>query len=128
MAWVWLLWNDAPDGWIQALLILFDMELPVLMEVAGEMDGSELDEGFGHVFGPAHAGTLHAVFDQVFARAFHRTTGDRPAVGKVFVIVHASAVPVKVIGDALQRFAGGPGETAFGDALTKPLDYLAHIA
>src|ERR1022692_3912848 len=30
MIWVWLLWNDAPGGGIEAFLILVDVELPVL--------------------------------------------------------------------------------------------------
>ena len=30
--WVWLLWNDAPDG-IQASLVLFDVELPVGIKI-----------------------------------------------------------------------------------------------
>ena len=107
---------------------MFDVELPVVIKVAGEADGSELDDGFSHLLGPAHAGTLHPVFDQVFARAFDRATGDRPAVGEVFVIAHAGAVPVKVVGHSIQRFAGGSREAAFGDTLTEPLHYLAHIA
>src|ERR1700678_2155371 len=104
------------------------MELPVLIEVAGEIDSSKLDEGFGHLRGPAHAGTFHAVPDQVFARPFDGAAGDRPTVGEVFVITHAGAVPVKVIGDSFQCLAFGSGEAAFGDTLTEALDYLAHIA
>src|ERR1035437_10027627 len=92
--WVWLLWNDAPGGGIEAFLILVDVELPVLIEVAGEIDSSELDDGLRHLFGPAHSGTLHSILDQVLARAFDRATGDRPAVGEVFVIAHSGAVPV----------------------------------
>ena len=106
---------------------MFDVELPVGIKVAGEADGSELDDGFSHLLGPAHAGTLHPVFDQVFARTFDRATGDRPAVGEIFVIAHAGAVSVKVIGDSPQRFARGPGQAAFGDTLTNPLDDLADI-
>src|SRR5277367_5104571 len=108
--------------------MLFDMELPVLIEVAGKIDSSELDDSFGHLRGPAHAGTFHAVPDQIFARAFDRATGDRPAVGKVFVVAHAGAVPVKVTGNCLQSFASGSRESAFGDTLTEALDHLAHIA
>ena len=89
---------------------MFDVELPVVLKVAGEADGSELDDGFSHLLGPAHAGTLHPVFDQVFARTFDRATGDRPAVGEIFVIAHAVAVSVEVIGDSPARFAPGPGE------------------
>src|SRR4029077_3955302 len=57
-----------------------------------------------------------------------RATGDRPAVGEIFVIAHAGAVSVKVIGDSPQRFTRGPGQAAFGDTLTNPLDDLADIA
>jgi hypothetical protein len=60
---------------------LFDVELPVAIKVAGEADGSELDDGFSHLLGPAHAGTL-PVFDQVFTRTFDWATGDRPAIGE----------------------------------------------
>ena len=87
-----------------------------------------MDDGFSHLLGPAHAGTLHPVFDQVFARAFDWATGDRPAIGEIFVIAHAGAVSVEVIGDSPQRFAPGPGKAPFGDALTNPLDDLADIA
>ena len=79
---------------------MFDVELPVVIKVTGEADGSELDDGFSHLLGPAHAGTLHPVFDQVFARAFDWATGDRPALGEIFVLAHAVAVSVKVIGDS----------------------------
>jgi hypothetical protein len=82
------------------------VELPILIEVAGEIDSSELDDGLCHLFGSAHAGTLHSVHDQVLARAFDRATGDRSAVSEVFVIAHSGAVPVKVIGDSLQRLDG----------------------
>jgi hypothetical protein len=36
-------------------VILFDVNSPVLIEVAGEADGSELNDGFSHLLGPAHA-------------------------------------------------------------------------
>jgi len=31
---VWLLWNDAPAGGIKPSLILFDVELPIAVEVS----------------------------------------------------------------------------------------------
>src|SRR5262249_25323558 len=107
---------------------LFDAELPIVIEILGEIDGYELDDSLGHLLGPAHAGVLHAVLDEVLTRPFDGTTGDRPAVGEVLVIAHSGAVPAKVIGDSLQRFAFGSGEAAFGDTLTEPLDDLAHLA
>src|ERR1700686_5775379 len=107
---------------------MVDVELPVLIEVSREIDGSELNDGLCHLLGPAHSGTFQAVFDQMLARAFDRATGDRPALGKVFVIAHPGAVSVKEIGDSLQRQAVGSGETAFGNTLTNTLDYLADVA
>ena len=32
--WVWLLWNDAPDGRVETPLVLLDVELPIEIEVA----------------------------------------------------------------------------------------------
>ena len=52
---VWLLWNDGPGGGIKAPLILFDVEFPIAIKVSREIDGSELDDGFRHLLGPAHA-------------------------------------------------------------------------
>src|SRR5260370_42529746 len=78
---VWLLWNDAPCDGIKASLILFDVELPIGIEVSREVDGSELDHGLRHLVSPTHAGALHPIFDQVLARAFDRTTGDWPTAG-----------------------------------------------
>jgi hypothetical protein len=43
-------------------VILFEVKLPVLIEVAGEADGSELNDGFSRLLGPAHSGKLHTVF------------------------------------------------------------------
>src|SRR5713101_8160286 len=95
---VWLLCNDAPCDGIKTSLILFDVELPIAIEVSREIDSSELDDSLRHLLGPAHAGALHPIFDQVLARAFDRATGDRPAAGEVFVIAHSGAVSVKVTG------------------------------
>jgi len=54
-SWVWLLWNDGPGGGIKAPLILFDVEFPIAIKVSREINGSELDDGLGHLRGPAHA-------------------------------------------------------------------------
>ena len=62
-----------------------------------------------HLLGPAHSGALHAIFDQILAGAFDRATGDRPSLGKVFVVAHPGAVAVEVVGYRVQRFAFGAG-------------------
>src|ERR1035438_2992352 len=100
------------------------MELPVAIEVSGEIDGSELYDSLCHLLGPAHAGALHPVFDQVLASTFAGATGYRPAVGEVVVIAHPDTVSVEIISDCLQSFAFGSGKAAFGDTLADPLDHL----
>src|SRR5271165_1523029 len=113
---------------MKALLVFCDVEGPVAIEVPAQVDGSELDDSLGHLFSPAHSRTLHPIFDEVLARALDRTTGDRPALGEIFVITHVSAIAVQVVGNATQRLALGPQQPAFGDALTNPLDDLTDFA
>src|SRR5258707_10552713 len=95
------------------LLVLFDVEGPVGIEVPAQIDGSELDESLGDGPGPAHSRTFHPVLDQVLAGAFDRTAGDRPALGEVLVITHSSAIAVQVAGDPQQGLAPGSGDLAF---------------
>ena len=73
---------------------MFDVEFPVAIKIPGKLDGSELDEGFSHLLGPAHAGAFHAIFDEVLAGAFDRAAGNRPAVGKGFVVPVWSKNPI----------------------------------
>src|SRR5271167_1303686 len=91
---VWLLWNDAPVGGMKALLIFFDVEGPVAIEVPAQIDSSELDDDLGHLLSPTHSRTLHPILDEVLAGALDGATGDGPAVGKVLVVTHASAIAV----------------------------------
>src|SRR5882724_1716167 len=113
---------------MKAALVLLDMERPVGIKVSAEVDGSELDDGLGHVLCPAHTGSLHPVLDEVLACAFDRAAGDRPAVSEILVIAHTGAIAVKVGRDAQQRFARGTGEFALGDALADALDDLTNLA
>ncbi len=104
------------------------MELPVAIKISGEINGSELYDGLGHLLGPAHARTFHAIFNEVLAGAFDRATGNRPTAGEVFLIAHSGAVAIEVVGDRVQSFAFGAGQAAFGDALTDAFDDLADLA
>src|SRR2546429_8255599 len=98
---------------MQAFLVFLDVEGPILIEVAAEVYGPQLDDGLGHRFGPAHARSFHAVLDEVFAGALHRTTGlpiasgsvvfagalhrttgDGQATCQILVIVHATPVEI----------------------------------
>lgn len=109
-------------------MVVFDVERPVAIKVPAQVDGSELDDGLGHRFSPAHSRALHAILDEVFASALDGPAGDGPAVGEVFVITHASAIAVEVVGDGLQGLALGSDQFAFGHALAKPLDHLADLS
>src|ERR1700686_777801 len=71
------------------------MELPIAVKISRKIDGSELYNGLRHLLGPAHAGALHAIFNQVLASSFDRATGNRPTVGEVFVIAHSRAVAIE---------------------------------
>src|SRR6266702_3814448 len=110
------------------LLIFFDVEGPVAIKIAAQVNGSELDDGLGDGLGPAHSRTLHPVLDQVLAGAFDRTTGNGPALGQVLVIAHPSAIAVKVARYARKHFVLGSEKSALGGALAKALDNLAHLA
>src|ERR1700686_131634 len=93
------------------------MELPIAVKISRKIDGSELYNGLRHLLGPAHAGALHAIFNQVLASSFDRATGNRPTVGEVFVIAHSRAVAIEVTGDPVQRLAFRAGQATFGDTL-----------
>ena len=48
---------------METLLVFLDVERPILIEVATEVYGSQLDDGLGHRFSPAHARSFHVVLD-----------------------------------------------------------------
>src|SRR5207248_10948301 len=99
-----------------------------LIEVAAEVYGPQLDDGLGHRFGPAHARSFHAVLDEVFAGALHRTTGDGQATCQILVIVHATPVAVEIVRHARQHLALAATERKFGDHLANALDDLADVS
>jgi len=112
---------------VDSFLVYLDVERPVLIEVATEVSGSELDDGLGHSLGPAHARSLHAVLNQVLAGTFHRTGGDGQALGQILVIAHATAVAIEVVGHTRQRLALAAPEREFGNRLTNALHDLADV-
>src|SRR5437763_15159111 len=104
MRWVLLLFDDAPSaGRMQAFLVFLDVEGPILIEVAAEAYGPQLDDGLGHRFGPAHARSFHAVFDEVFAGALPRTTREGPAPSQRMVIVRAPPAAAQMVGHARRQ-------------------------
>ena len=95
------------------MLVFFDVERPVGIKVTAQVNSSELEDGLGDGFGPAHSRTFHAILDEVLARALDRATGDGPAFGQIFVITHAKAIAVEIVRDAAQRLTLGPEQPAF---------------
>src|SRR5438045_9119130 len=93
---------------MEAFLFFLDVEGPVAIKVAAQIDSSELDDGLGHLLRPAHSRALHAIFDEVLAGTFDWPASDRPALGEVLVITHAGAIAVEVLGDRLQGLAFSP--------------------
>src|ERR1039457_2487442 len=65
---------------MKALLIFCDVEGRVAIEVPAQVDGSELDDGLGHLLSPAHSRTLHPILDEILAGALDGATGDGPAL------------------------------------------------
>jgi len=79
---------------MKALLVFCDVERPVAIEVAAQVDGSELDDCLCHLLSPSHSRTLHSILDEILAGALDGTTGDGPSLGEVLVITHTSAIAV----------------------------------
>jgi hypothetical protein len=53
------------------------VKLPVLLEVATATQRAKLQDGFGAVEAPARSGDVHAVLDQMAARALDHACRDR---------------------------------------------------
>src|SRR5438105_2512328 len=82
--WAWLLFDDLPAAWgVEAVLLLLQVEVPVVVEVATEVEGAQLDHGLGPWQAPPHPGAFQSVFDQVLAGPFHTAAGDGQAPPQV---------------------------------------------
>src|ERR1043165_3591015 len=79
-------------GAVETAVLLLSVEGPVGVPVVGQADGAEIEDGVGAVLGPAHAGLLHAVLDEVAAGALDHAGADRPAPREVLVVVHVGGV------------------------------------
>src|SRR4051794_10496714 len=45
-AWAWLLFDDLPAAWrVEAVVFLLQVEVPVVVQVAAEIEGAQLDHG-----------------------------------------------------------------------------------
>ena len=51
---------------------------------------------------------FHPILEKVLACTLDRATGDRPALGQIFVITHAKAIAMEIVRDAAQCLTLGP--------------------
>src|SRR5438270_9625838 len=87
--WAWLLCDDLPMArGIEAAAFLLEVEVPVVVQVAAEEEGTQLDHGLGPGQAPAHSRSFHSIFDQVLAGSFHTAAGDRQPLPQVLVVLH----------------------------------------
>src|SRR5690606_25288793 len=78
---------------------------------------------------PAHAGALHAVLDQVLARALGHAAGDRVAPRQVHVVRHEGAVALHVVDRLRERLALALVEPlALAESLAQAADHVADLA
>ena len=110
------------------MLIFLNVKGPILIEVATEINGPQLDDSLGHSFGPAHAGSFHAVLDEVFAGALHWATGNEKAQSQILVVMHAAPVAIEIVAYARQHLALAATECELGDRLTNSLHDLADVS
>ena len=61
-----------------------------------EVEGSEVADGVGSVFAPAHAAPFEAIAHHGLAGALHRTAADLPAVRQITRVVHPMLVVLEV--------------------------------
>src|SRR5690606_15240906 len=71
---------------------------------------------FGAGEGPARAGDVHAVLDEIPAGALDDAGGDREAGGEVLVIAEVVLQAQQVMGAAVGGLAAGRGQPALGGA------------
>ena len=92
------------------------MEAPVIVEVAAGAERAQAEHGLGAADGPARAGDVHAVADEVAAGAFDDAGGDGQAVGEVLVVAEVGCVGEEVVGTVVDGDAVLGGEFAQGGA------------
>src|SRR5450631_294479 len=75
------------------------ISLPITVDV----NAANVEHGLGAPWGPVHAGSFHAVLDQVPTGAFDHTASNRIAGRQVLVVTHPIAVLFQVAADLRYR-------------------------
>ena len=103
-------WDVLGGAWVEALVLLGEVEVPVLVEVAVADDSSQREDGLGAVEAPSGASYVEAVGDDVAAGALDDPGGDGPALREGLVVAEAVEPGGEVAGTCVGSGALGPGE------------------
>src|SRR6266536_1223914 len=77
---------------MRAAMFAFEVKRPVVLEVAIGPDGTQPEHSFRSAQGPAGTRAVHAVFDEISARALDDAGADGQAVAQGSVVVQELAV------------------------------------
>jgi len=73
---------------VKTLMLLKLMESLVGIPILIDAHSPQVKESLSASEGPTHAGTFHAIFDEMAASAFDDASADRPALSQVVAIAH----------------------------------------
>ena len=84
-------------------MFLLPMKLPIGIPIVREPHGTQIPHGLGARLGSAHTGLLHAILDQMAARAFDHPRPNRPAARQIGVIVRKGQMTLVGADRCLER-------------------------
>lgn len=88
-------------------MLTLPAETLVVIPVVIDANSPQVEDSLGTRLRPAHAGLLHAVFDQVTTCAFDDTGTDGPTLRQVPIVVHIGQVASVIANGGVQRLALG---------------------
>src|ERR1039458_561324 len=112
---------------VDALMLLAQVEAPVVLEVAAGGDSAELQDGFGAFESPPRARYVHSVLDDVPAGTLDDPGGDGPALAQRGGVVQVALLVLQVAGALVGAGALGAGVTVGGGAAADPGRDLARF-
>jgi len=113
---------------VDAFVLAAEVEAPVVLEVAGGDEGTELQDGLGAFKAPSRARYVHSVFHDVPARSFYDPGGDGPAFRQRGGVVQVVLLVVEVAGALAGAGPLGAGVAAGGGAAADPGRDLGGVA
>src|SRR6266851_1687192 len=119
----WLRCEDevfAVYGSVDALMLLAQVEAPVVLEVAGCGDGAEFQDGLGAFEAPPRTRYVHSVLYDVPACALDDPGGDGPALAQRGGVVQVLLLVFQVAGGFVGAGTLGRGVAVGGGAAADP--------